>query len=123
MIRQLDSVFSSRIAVVVLASGAFSTLVYRSVGLECPMRSVGLACPGCGCGRAATALMSDGLLSAFQQQPTASLLLMSLVVLAVLGRWQFVSLMKWRSNFVVLLPFHLAFANLVFQLIQARSTY
>ena len=115
----IDVRASSRIAGYVLAGGAVATVVYRAIGFECPMRSVGLACPGCGCGRATVALLRSGPVQSFREQPTALLFLLSLVALASLGKLAWVQREKWRSNLVVLLPVHLALANLVFQLNRA----
>jgi hypothetical protein len=83
------------------------------------MKSLGLACPGCGCSRASFAILKDGPVEAFRVQPTAFLLLFSLFALAFIGRLAWVQHEKWRSNLVVLLPIHLAFVNLVFQLNRA----
>jgi hypothetical protein len=117
----VNSRYAANIASLTLLGGAAATVLYRALGLNCPMQSIGLACPGCGCGRAATALISDGPIAAFQQQPTALLFLASLVLLAAVGRLMWVSRERWLSHLVVLLPLHLAFANLVFQLIRAGA--
>jgi hypothetical protein len=117
----VDSRTAANISALTLAGGSAATILYGSLGLGCPMQSIGLACPGCGCGRAATALISDGPIAAFQQQPTALLFLASLVLLAAVGRLMWVSKERWLSHLVVLLPLHLAFVNLVFQLIRAGA--
>jgi hypothetical protein len=117
----VNSRYAANIASLTLLGGATATVLYSSLGLGCPMQAVGLACPGCGCGRAATALISEGPIAAFQQQPTALLFLASLVLLAVVGRLMWVSKERWLSHLVVLLPLHLAFVNLVFQLIRAGT--
>jgi hypothetical protein len=118
----MNSGYAANIAAYSLLGGTGATVFYRVVGLGCPMQSIGLACPGCGCGRAATALISEGPIAAIQQQPTALLLLVSIVLLAVVGRSVRVSKERWLSSFVILLPFPLAFANLVFQLNRAGVT-
>ena len=117
----VSSRYAANIAALTLVGGASATFIYGFLGLNCPMQSIGLACPGCGCGRAAVALVSDGPITALRNQPTALLLLMSIVVLAVAGRTMWVTTKRWRAYFVVLLPLHLAFGNLVFQLIRAGA--
>ena len=117
----ISSRYAANIAALTLLGGSAATVLYRSLGLNCPMQSIGLACPGCGCGRAAVALVTDGPVAAIQQQPTALLFLMSIVVLAVFGRTMWIASERWRSYLVVLLPVHLAFGNLVFQLIRAGA--
>ncbi|CAB4627136.1 unannotated protein [freshwater metagenome] len=117
----INSRYAANIATVTLAGGSAATVLYNSLGLNCPMQSIGLACPGCGCGRAAIAFVADGPMAAIQAQPTALLFLMSIVVLAVVGRTMWITTKRWRSYLVVLLPLHLAFGNLVFQLIRAGA--
>ena len=112
---------ASNIAGWVLVGGAVSTVVYKSLGLRCPMQSVGLACPGCGCGRAFVAVLTDGPIEAFQLQPSALLFLFSLTILAVIGRLTWVADKNALSNVVVSLPLALGFGNLVFQLMRAGS--
>jgi len=124
MILNLPSVnsrYAANIASLTLLGGATATVLYRTLGLNCPMQSIGLACPGCGCGRAAIALVADGPVAALQQQPTALLFLISIAILAVVGRTMWIATTRWRSYLVVLLPVHLAFGNLVFQLIRAGA--
>lgn len=115
----MNSQYAAKVATYVLAAGAVTTPIYSSIGLQCPMRSLGLACPGCGCGRALTSLISNGVQSAFRTQPTALLLLSTLFLLAITGRIDFVNRNKLTSSLVVLVPIHLAFVNLVFQLNRA----
>lgn len=112
---------AANIAGLLLVGGAASTALYRFFELRCPTNLVGLACPGCGCGRAAVSFVLDGPATAMGQQPTAMFLLLSMVMLATVGRLSWISSQKWRSNFVVLLPIHLAFVNLVFQLNRAGA--
>lgn len=54
---------------------------------RCPFASAGLACAGCGCSRAVTIAMQDGLGSALSAQPTALIfvlvLTLSLVISAI----------------------------------------
>lgn len=119
---RIDSKYAANIAGYVLLSGAVTTAIYRISGFQCPMRSIGLACPGCGCGRASIDLLKHGPLVAFQNQPTALLFLLSIVVLAFTGRWAWTIQKKWASSLVVMLPIHLAFANLVLQLIRAGAS-
>lgn len=69
----------------IVGSGIATTGLYRVTGLSCPMSSLGLACPGCGCGRAATKFLQEGLVSALAAQPTATVLLLSLVATGLFG--------------------------------------
>lgn len=69
----------------VLVGGVATTVVYSLLGARCPFRAAGLACPGCGCGRAATLMVTEGPVVSFQSQPTAFILLTLLTVLAILG--------------------------------------
>lgn len=117
----VNSRYAANIAGLTLVGGLAATSIYRAAGLVCPMQSAGLACPGCGCGRAAVLLLTSGPIEAFRAQPTAFLFLSSIVILAVTGRLAWISQKKWSSNTVVLLPLHLAFLNLVFQLIRAGA--
>ena len=112
---------ASNIAGWVLVAGAVSTLVYKRLGLRCPMQTVGLACPGCGCGRAFVAVLTEGPVEAFRLQPSALLFLFSLTILAVIGRLTWVANKNAFSNVVVSLPLTLGFGNLVFQLMRAGS--
>lgn len=112
---------AANVAGLCLVGGAATTAVYQLLELSCPMTLVGLACPGCGCGRAAISFVFDGPAAAIRQQPTALFLLLSLVLLATVGRLSWFSWGKWRSNFVVAVPIHLAFVNLVFQLNRAGA--
>lgn len=124
MILKLPSVNprdAANIAGLSLVGGAASTALYQIFDLTCPMRSMGFACPGCGCGRAAISFIFDGPAAAIRQQPTALFLLLSLLLLATVGRLPWFSSGKWRSSFVVLMPIHLAFVNLVFQLNRAGA--
>ena len=73
------------VSVSFLGGGAVTTAIYGLVGASCPFRAVGLACPGCGCGRAATILATEGPVSSLRAQPTAFVLLVVLVILSMLG--------------------------------------
>lgn len=75
-----------------LTSGGAGLLVSATTGLTCPFRAVGLACPGCGCGRAVSLVVKDGIAVALASQPTATLLLLSMVAILI------VSLAGWRSR-------------------------
>lgn len=112
---------AANVAGLSLVGGAVSTALYQLFELTCPMRSMGLACPGCGCGRAAISFVFDGPAAAIREQPTALLLLLSLLLLASVGRLSWFSSGKWRSNFVIVMPIHLALGNLAFQLNRAGA--
>ena len=101
-----------------MVGGAAMTAVYMPLGIRCPMQAMGFACPGCGCGRALIAVLRDGPLMAIQLQPTALLFLLSLTVLALIGRLTWVANKNAVSNALVSMPFALGFGNLVFQLMR-----
>lgn len=61
-------------------------------GWSCPFAAAGVACPSCGCTRAATALLHEGPVEAFRNQPTASLVLLTALLVAIA---QFVA--WWRE--------------------------
>ena len=71
-----------RITALVSVGVGFGVIAMAS-GWSCPFAAAGAACPGCGCTRAATTALKDGPLDAFRSQPTASLVLMSALVVAV----------------------------------------
>lgn len=53
---------------------------------RCPFASAGFACAGCGCSRAVTIAVQDGVIAAFERQPSALLLIVGLIVsIAVSG--------------------------------------
>lgn len=104
-----------------LVGGAATTVIYGLVGASCPFRAVGLACPGCGCGRAATILATEGPVSSLRAQPTAFLLLGVLVTLSLLGMRA--GLLGRRTSGYVHLRFlgAAALANLSLQLVRSVS--
>jgi hypothetical protein len=95
----------SNMSLSLLAGGVAGASLYGVLGWECPMRMIGLACPGCGCGRTASLLVSEGIWPAFRQQPTAFVLLSTLVLIAIVGRFKVASNRKHlRSSMAYSLP-------------------
>jgi len=76
---RLDCLQVSLISVVTLSGGLLMMGFYSATGTGCPLAAVGLACPGCGCGRAGKSLLNDGPVVALQNQPTATLVVLSLL--------------------------------------------
>lgn len=81
-IRIRESPMRNVFAVVVGASvaGALGSVTYQAVGIRCPFRMAGVACPGCGCGTAFRTFSNEGLGAAVRSEPTASLVLLALLV-------------------------------------------
>lgn len=73
------------VSIASLSVGALGTVLGKAFNLRCPFVSAGLACAGCGCSRAVTLALQDGLAAAFDRQPTALLLVVSLVLSATVS--------------------------------------
>ena len=69
----------------VLSAGGVGVAFGAAVGFRCPLASMGVACAGCGCSRAVTIAIQDGLAVAFERQPTALLFVVTLVLSATLS--------------------------------------
>jgi len=69
----------------VVGLGGLGVLAGGLLDFRCPFASVGLACAGCGCSRAVTIAVQDGLGSAFSAQPTAFLLVLVLTLSLVIS--------------------------------------
>lgn len=69
----------------VLSAGGVGVAFGAAVGFRCPFASMGVACAGCGCSRAVTIAIQDGLAAAFERQPTALLLVVTLVLSAMVS--------------------------------------
>lgn len=64
----------------VAVAGGVGTAAGSFFDFQCPLASVGLACAGCGCSRAVTIAVSDGLGSALSAQPTALIFVLVLTL-------------------------------------------
>ena len=64
----------------VAAAGSFGVAIGGMFEFQCPLASFGLACAGCGCSRAVTIAVQDGVIAAFERQPSALLLVAGLIV-------------------------------------------
>ena len=99
-----------------LLGGAVMSAFYRVTGTQCPFRAVGLACPGCGCGRAVGRFVSDGVTAAFRAQPTASLLVSTILVAEFLPVIPERYLGRLRGGYLLFLPIAAACLNFAWQL-------
>jgi hypothetical protein len=99
-----------------LLGGAVMSAFYRVTGTQCPFRAVGLACPGCGCGRAVGRFVTDGAAAAFRAQPTASLLVLAILVAGFLPLIPERHLGRLRGGYLLLLPMATACLNFAWQL-------
>lgn len=104
-----------------LSGGGLGVLASSLTDWTCPFRVVGLACPGCGCGRAVSLFVNEGLGAVFISQPTAGLLLfiMSVVLVVSLVGSQFGISLR-REALIIrissLALFVAGMANLVYQI-------
>lgn len=64
----------------VAVAGGVGTAAGSLFDFQCPLASVGLACAGCGCSRAVTIAVREGLGSAFSAQPTALIFVLVLTL-------------------------------------------
>ena len=72
----------------VVVAGGVGVVAGGLFDFRCPFASAGLACAGCGCSRAVTIAMQDGLGSALSAQPTAFLFVLVLTLSLVISAFR-----------------------------------